>query len=360
MKENLENQFEHKAFEVVCLVTACGGTPALNFIRSLKLSNIPTLIIGIDISKLNIKRTEADVSFVYTITDKEEDFIDFINKLVNRYNIDLVYAQSDQESNIISKYQDKINTKTFISPYYVIDLCHNKYLLQQKWLKNNLPVAQTMMINKRLDISKAFKIYKSPIWIRNIVSPGGGYQSYCANSIKNAFYWITLCKGWGKFCAAEYLSKDSVTWLAIYKNGKLICSQGRKRIEWEFSNRAISGVTGITKVGKICNDKQLEEIGAKAIECLHNNKNEINGVFGVDFTYNKNGLPYLTEINTRFFTTSLFFTKCGLNMPAIYLYAALNKDYSKFIPKNILSEDLYWIRGMDIEPVLVSKFEIGE
>ena len=60
----------------------------------------------------------------------------------------------------------------------------------------------------------------------------------------------------------------------------------------------------------------------------------------------------LTEINIgRFFTTIYFFTKAGLNMPAIYRDLALEGRHPKLERKrNPLPTGLAWVRGMDVEP----------
>ena len=79
-----------------------------------------------------------------------------------------------------------------------------------------------------------------------------------------------------------------------------------------------------------------------------------HGVFGVDMAYDKNGVPNPTEINiSRFFTTVLFFTKAGLNMPEVFANLGL---YGKMpvLKKTInpLPDGLLWLRGMDTVPRL--------
>ena len=81
---------------------------------------------------------------------------------------------------------------------------------------------------------------------------------------------------------------------------------------------------------------------------------------GVDLTYSNSGYPNLTEINiSRFFTTHYFFTKAGLNMPEIYCNIALDGAFPSLEKKiNPLPDDLIWIRGMDVEPVLTTLEEL--
>ena len=59
-----------------------------------------------------------------------------------------------------------------------------------------------------------------------------------------------------------------------------------------------------------------------------------HGIFGVDMTYDKNGVPNPTEINiSRFFTTVLFFTEAGLNMPEIFKDIVLYNEFPRLKKK---------------------------
>ena len=77
--------------------------------------------------------------------------------------------------------------------------------------------------------------------------------------------------------------------------------------------------------------------------------------------YDKRGMPNPTEINiSRFFTTMLFFTKAGLNMPEIFKDIALYGELPQ-LEKNInpLPTDLMWMRGMDVVPRLMTADNIN-
>ena len=81
---------------------------------------------------------------------------------------------------------------------------------------------------------------------------------------------------------------------------------------------------------------------------------EPHGIFSVDLTYGSDGVPNPTEINIgRFFTTHLFFTAAGLNMPEIAVRLAFGEEPPALERTiNPLKPGLVWIRGVDKEPVL--------
>jgi carbamoyl-phosphate synthase large subunit len=171
--------------------------------------------------------------------------------------------------------------------------------------------------------------------------------------------WIDFSGGWGSFTAAEYLSPQSVTWQSIWNRGELVVAQGRKRLYWEFADRAPSGITGITGGAVTVADAVVDELSQRAVLAIDR---EPNGIFSVDMTYDKQGQPCLTEINiARFFTTHLFFTRAGLNMPHIFIKLAFGEEPPAVGRKlNPLPSGLAWIRGMDMEPVLTDVSAITE
>jgi carbamoyl-phosphate synthase large subunit len=134
-------------------------------------------------------------------------------------------------------------------------------------------------------------------------------------------------------------------------------AQTRIRKGWTHGNRTLSGVTGVTKVGQTYSSAEVDDIAIKTIKSI---SEKPHGIFGVDMTYDENGVPNPTEINiSRFFTTVLFFTKAGLNMPEIFKDVILeNKfpDLNRVI--NPLPDGLMWLRGMDVHPRLMTADDI--
>jgi len=67
-----------------------------------------------------------------------------------------------------------------------------------------------------------------------------------------------------------------------------------------------------------------------------------------------------TEINVgRFFTTSYFFTKAGINMPYFYVKLGLGEEIPKTPKFNIIPAGLYWIRHIDAPAILKNENEFS-
>jgi carbamoyl-phosphate synthase large subunit len=256
----------------------------------------------------------------------------------------------------MSEHRDQLKTRTYLPDVGVVKICQDKFASYETWARAGIRVPRTILLQNLADLKKAFRVLGTPLWVRETTG-AFGKNSVPTARLEFARQWIDFHRGWGHFSAAEYLSPHSITWQSIWRHGELVVAQGRKRLYWEFSNRSPSGITGVTGTGVTVSDPVVDEIALKSIQaidpCPH-------GIFSVDLTYDSDGVPNPTEINIgRFFTTHLFFSAAGLNMPYIFVKIALDEEpppISKRI--NPLPPGLAWVRGMDIEPVLTTVAEI--
>ncbi len=213
-----------------------------------------------------------------------------------------------------------------------------------------------MLLRSAADLKKAFRTLGKQVWVRDIVG-AAGKGSLLATSFAVAKAWLDHRQAWDSCTAAAYLSPQSVTWSSIWFEGRLVVAQSRKRLFWEFADRAPSGVTGLTGAGQTIRSRVCDDISRKAIRAIDPRP---HGIYGVDLTYDGEGVPNPTEINIgRFFTTHQFFTRAGLNLPYIYLKYGYREPVR--LPRrrvNPLPADLLWIRGMDIEPILTTSAKV--
>ncbi len=338
------------------LVTGAGGSPAVNFTRSLRKAPEDIYIVGTDFDKYYLMRSEVDKRYLVPAA-KDPSYIDVLNKIIDEEKIEFVHAQNDTEVNVLSANRDKLHAKTLFPNQKTIEICQDKYLSFEKWEDAGIKVPKTYIIHAEEDVQKYLDEFGGKMWIR-ATSGAGGRGSLPVSDVETGINWLNFCKGWdGTFTASELLEKDSITWMSIWDNGELVVAQGRKRLYWELSKLSPSGVTGATGAGETVSDPILDEIAQKTIMAIDKKP---NGLFAVDLTYDKNGVPNPTEINIgRFFTTHQFFTELGVNMPYMFLKLAYGEEVPAVEKKlNPAKNNMVWIRGMDFEPVLCSAEEI--
>ena len=259
----------------------------------------------------------ADVDEKYIVpTAHSPDYAQKMLTLLGKTKPDFLHLQHDYEVRAISRLRHSVQAlgvKLYFPSEQAVEDCVNKELSYVIWQRNGVRVPKTILINEPADLKNAFATLGEKIWLRAIEG-GGGFGALPTDDFDFAKNWIERFNGWGRFTAAELLSSQTITWQSIWYQGELVVAQTRRRRSWNFGDRTLSGVTGITGVGETCSIDHVDQLAMDAIFAI---SKEPHGIFCVDMTYDFAGLPNVTEINIgRFFTTHYFFTQAGLNFPA--------------------------------------------
>ncbi len=340
------------------LIGGAGGAPSEGVIKSLLLSDKHEEIIGMGSIPSDLVLSSAKRRYIVPYAD-EDNYKEELLKLLRKERPDFIHFQNDLEvyhASLIRDDIEAVGTKVFMPEHSVIETCVDKWKSWKAFKAAGLVVPENIFINNEADLQKAFRELSDNngnIWLRANSMGGGGVGSIPTADYNMAKAWIDRNHGWGNFIAAQMLTSETVTWLSIWWHGELIVAQTRKRTGWVHGNRSVSGVTGVTKVGTTWSDDTVTKIALQSVKAVSDTP---HGIFGVDMTYDINGIPNPTEINiSRFFTTVLFFTKAGLNMPVIYKDLALYNEVPKFDKMiNPLPDNLMWFRSMDREPLLMT------
>ncbi|MEM3730879.1 MAG: ATP-grasp domain-containing protein [Candidatus Bathyarchaeia archaeon] len=347
------------------LVTGAGGPAGVNFVMSLRIAPEKIFIVG----------TEADEYFVHLIPVEkkylvpkatEADYIDRLNEIVDKEDIEFIHAQPDVEVSVISENREKLKARVFLPSKDTIIKCQDKLESAKIWQKNDVPVARFLEVREAADVDEAFRELGTLIWIR-ARHGAGGRGSTLANNKETALSWIKYWKSrkmdW-EFIAQEYLPGRNIGFHSLWKDGELVTSMARERLEYIYPNLAPSGVTGTPAAQRTIHDDKVNEIGTRAVLAIDP---KFNGIACVDLKENRKGTPCVTEINAgRMFTTSYFFSYASkilrgdyyANIPYLYLKLAFNEEIPEIPKYNILPENIYWIRHIDAPAKLVKDGKI--
>ncbi|MBS7248673.1 MAG: hypothetical protein QXN15_10840 [Candidatus Jordarchaeales archaeon] len=338
------------------LVTGAGGPAGVNFIKSLRLAPEKFFIVGSDVNKYHLELPDCDARYLVPPYSHPE-YIDKLNKIIKAEDIEFIHPQPDVEVRVISESREKLKAKTFLPRKETVRICQDKKATAEIWEREGIPVAKTFPVEDEESLKKAAKVLGFPFWLRATSGAGGRGSTPCHN-LETAAAWIKYWRSRGanwEFIAQEYLPGRNIAFHSIWKNGELIVSQARERLEYIYPSLAPSGVTGTPSVAVTI---ERDDVNRIATECILAVDDKPNGVFCVDLKENREGVPCPTEINAgRFFTTSLFFPQAGLNMPYIYVKLAYDEEMPKLKKYNALPSGLYWIRHMDSGPILVREGE---
>jgi biotin carboxylase len=342
------------------LCTGAGGPAGINFVKSLSIAPETMHLVGTEASQYYLHLAPTQTKYLVPKAN-DPGYIDRLNEIIRKEKIDFLHAQPDVEVEAVSEKREKLEAPVFLPSKQAVLACQDKLESAKVWAKKNVPVAKTLEIKQEKDVELAFEELGSPIWIR-ATHGAGGRGSTPADNKDTALSWIRYWKSrkvnWD-FIAQEHLPGKNIAFHSLWKDGELITSMTRERVEYIYSYLAPSGIMGTPAVQRTVHDDAVNKISTDAVLAVDKN---FNGIASVDLKANKAGVPCVTEINPgRMFTTSFFFSYASkvlfndyrINIP--YLYAKL--AYKEAVPQlqkyNALPADVYWIRHMDAPAKLV-------
>ena len=350
------------------IVTGAGGPAGINFIMSLRLAPEKIFIVGTEANEHFIYLTPADKRYLVPRAE-EENYIERLNEIIRKEKAEFLHPQTDTEVAVVSENREKMEACVFLPSKEAVKICQDKLESAKIWMKKGVPAAKTVEIRNEKDIDKAFEELGSPIWIR-ARHGAGGRGSTPAYNRETAFSWIKYWRARGmkwEFIAQEHLPGRNIGFHSLWKDGELVTSMARERIEYIYPHLAPSGVTGTPAVQRTIHDDNVNKIATEAVLAINSN---FNGIACVDLKENKDGVPCVTEINVaRMFTTSFFFSYASkvlrkdyyANIPYLYIKLAFKESVPKIPQHNILPENIYWIRHIDAPAKLVKDGKvIGE
>lgn len=340
------------------LVTGAGGNIGTNIIRGLRDTGSEFSIIGIETNMYYHHLSLADNTYraPHAIREKNE-YTSFLQDVCDG-TVDLIIPTNVAEIRTLSSIRSELPTRVALPASSVIEVFLDKYASYQSWTQAEVPVPETHLIENPSDIEVAVgSIPSNQYWVRGAgvktISPVPGRSFKDPTIIED---WIRHHDGWGEFTVSTYLPGRDCTWLGLYSDGKLIGCQSRERVDYSVGDLWGSGAPSVSTT---INDDTVHELGKAAVEAV---AEQPDGVFFSDMRGDVHGQLRVTEVNPgRLGTTSsAFYYQAGWNVVADLVAAELDTgrfDSPKISP---IEPDLYFIRKLDCEPVVVRGEDIHE
>lgn len=342
------------------MVTGAGGPASTNFIRSLRLAPEPFFIVGVDVSDVHLALSQADVNYKVPAVE-DEDYLPALNRLVKKHEIEFVHSQPDVEVQFLSEHREKLAAPMLLPPRETIKLCSDKLAFAERMTQAGVPVATPIAVTDEASLHKAVESLLAKhekVWVRARRGAGGRASlpvTVPEHAVTWARYWASRGVAISDFMVQEFLPGREFAFQSIWHDGEIVTSQARERVEYLFGYLTPSGQTSSPAVARTVHRDDVNEVAAAAVRAADP---KAHGIFCVDIKENSEGVPCVTEINAgRFFTTSIFFSQAGCNMPYYYTRMAYNEPLPELPKFNALPPDLYWVRMIDMGDRLLQNGE---
>ncbi|MCJ7759974.1 hypothetical protein MUP59_02390, partial [Candidatus Bathyarchaeota archaeon] len=275
------------------LVTGAGGPAGINFISSLGIAPEQMFIVGTEANRHFIHLATTDKKYVVPRAT-EPGYISKLNEIIRKEKIEFLHAQPDIEVEVVSANREKLDVPVYLPSKKAVAACQDKLESARLWKKHGISVAEFIEIRAESDIDRAFEELGSPIWIR-ATHGAGGIGSTPASNRQTATSWINYWKsrkaGY-KFIAQQHLPGRNLAFHSLWKDGELVTSMARERIEYIYPHLAPSGITGTPAVQKTVHDEAVNKTGTSAVLAIDP---KFNGIACVDMKENEKGTPCVTE-----------------------------------------------------------------
>ena len=345
------------------LLLGADGNAGRNYTKCLKMvlhNNV--LIIGTGYNKYQL--VDCGVDRYINISNFEHD--QTIYDILQYEQPDFIHAQPEEEVEYLCN--NSVTAEVF-----------GKNELERKFYQNKALVQQTLGFHSHsLDTLISIKTTQDNFnWVLDHSHTGVGFWVRANNGsgskyampvkgLHQAFQWFEFLKLQGKvndeseMILSEYLPGKEYAVQLFYIDGELYHAQARERVEHFFAKQMVSGQSSTPSVARTTDRPEVYFAAIDAInKCSDYLGVDPNGIYGVDMRYNVENEPVVTEVNYgRYFTTSDFFAEYGMNTPVAELLYIVDG----ILPEKKIASiepDIYWVRGLDMEPVTFKGSELN-
>ncbi len=344
------------------LIGGAGSGGGNNLVRSLRRSKLPLNIIGCNINKFEKWRSVADYTYIVPKADSD-NYIEELNRLVVDENIDLMIVSNIKEMEVVSKRRTEIKTRVFLPDDEIMGVCNDKVETHTLFRKNNIPCSRFKRLTSVNDIYKFTDKYPADrYWLRAIRGAGSVAAAW-VNTPDQAKDWLNLWiqlrgMNWTDFMIEEFLPGKDYALQSVWKNGVLQVCKMIQRVEYVHMNNTLSGSSSSPTVALTEKNNIVISTAIKAIKLLSKiTDGKPNGNFSMDFKCDKNGIPFITEVNIgRFCMITPIFDLTGhINTAERHVECALDLNITTDYGPIDIEEGVYLLRGLDMEPKIVRK-----
>ena len=344
----------------VILLGACGSA-GINFARCVRHAGWRVIAADTNATKLTAyKDTEFDEIVLMPEGLDQAEFRGFVLTLLRQYDADAIHAQPDVLVKALVNILDIMpEMHKYIWKHSVAQLkVLEDKLMAQRALVKDKEFSENIFSGKNVGL---FFGHNEKGWLR--LREGAGSQAALpVTGEKQAKEWM---KYWmiknprlkkGDFVITPILPGREFAVQALYlENGECLHMQARQRNEYVFANQMPSGQSSSPSVATITSEPEIYDQAREYLKTLQSQTSVLTGIYGVDMKEDENGKCIMTEINYgRFYTTSEFFARCGVNTPAVYLNILRHGYFYAPSKVNSVPFDHKWVRTLDAEPVFVS------
>lgn len=299
---------------------------ALAAVRSLGATSSHRIIVGSS-KPLSLASTSkyCDGNFTYPSPSSDiSGFTQAVTGVLTRYENPVVLPMTELSSLslLTARVSSGLLSKVF-APYDLVEKLSNKLKLIDIAENLDIPVPDTLSISdlRQFDAaSTSYPLVLKPY--RSIVRKGNSWISTAvriAIGLRKAQEMLPeMLSTSGQVLLQRYVSGYGAGVFMLYDRGKLVASFAHQRIR----EKPPSG--GVSTLSMSCTPSEAQfEYAKRLLDSVG-----WHGVAMVEFKVDEKGIPYLMEVNTRFWGSLQLAIDAGVDFPEILFRVATGQPYT--------------------------------
>lgn len=347
---------------VRALVTGAGTGSSANLIRALRAMTPKPYVVGVNHDRFFLKLSIADANYLCPDPDGGE-FTEAMLKIIRREKINVVMATNDNVVKALSDYRRRYKLDLLLPRRETIDLCQDKYALNEFLRQRKIPAPRTFEIRSLRSLDRIFARFSNEglLWCR----ARRGSRSLGATPVANieqARSWITQWRDLqgakvSDFTLAEYLPGRHFVVHSLWHRGIMLRTQAVEIVSYFAAGNNPSGIFSMSSLAKTVAAPEAVEVTLRAVKAL---EKAPTGAFFVELKEAANGVPAITEINAgRFPSGVTALLAVGKdNMVAAFASAAIGKEVAVAAEPFGSAAEFYMVRDIDAIPAVFPADEL--
>ncbi|MFC1753436.1 ATP-grasp domain-containing protein [Thermoproteota archaeon] len=328
---------------MVCIITYARSWQALIAVRALGKAGIKVITADTDKYATSFFSRYSKGNFLYTSPDVDEkkfvqDLIKRCKQYRKKYKEDVMILPIHKETYIISKYKDKLSryAKLCVEDHKKIMRVHNKSALPDILKKHNITHPRTFKIRDTTELYKLTPKLKFPVFLK---LP----EAASAVGLVKVDERDRLIYEYNRLIKRYHLKPKNFPIIQEGVKGKDYCvtailNKGKLRAMMTYiSIRTYPHKAGASAYRKNVSIPAMDKQAKKLLS-----KIKWHGPIEIDFRMGPDKIPYLIEVNPRFWGGLNQSVASNVNYPMLAYNIAVNGDCEtvKKINKDVRTENL--------------------
>jgi hypothetical protein len=345
------------------LITSMGGAGSNNLTDTIRLINSTEhKVIGTHYDPYELAKGESDVLCLVPMASSEDDYVQTHLQIIEKYNVDLLIANSDKEVAVWSKHREKLTCLHTIPIGEQADLVQDKFRFYETLTRHGCDTVPNIPIESRDGVADAIAKLPSAdkFWIR-LRGGMGSLGATWLQSVDQALKWIDLWQELRgiepeEFVLAPFLPGRDFCVSMIWQNGEFSVGKIYERLSYWNEATSLSAMGSSPLSARTVAETAPVENAKAAVLAVHKEFGSLpHGFYQCDLKCDDEGRCYVTEINLgRFPQTSTHFDRVGkYKLLELYLSLLLTPEVDLPRDEYDLDPGILILRGPDMKVKLV-------